>query len=203
MKYQQISDNIIICENYLPQQMLNLIKVDLLNNRTRFNLPYWTDSTLNYFNEKCGGLDYWIENGKPAPPNNEAILGLNKWFYHQGLISFINQSERISVFKFLERKKLEHHIHVIAYNDGGYYNWHQDSEHFTFNLILTEGNELEGGDMLFMDEGRIIEIPNQNNIMVLIPAFLRHSITPLRSKTGKDVSFPQQRFSIQYWVKCN
>jgi hypothetical protein len=52
-----------------------------------------------------------------------------------------------------------------------------------------------------MDEGKIIEIPNQNNLMVLFPSYINHSITPLKSKDDKDVPFPQQRFSIQYWVK--
>ena len=54
--------------------------------------------------------------------------------------------------------------------------------------------------MLFMDEGRTIKIPNQNNIMVVFPTYIHHAITPIKSKSGKDVPFPQQRFSIQYWT---
>ena len=70
----------------------------------------------------------------------------------------------------------------------------------TFNLVLNEGDELTGGDMLFMDDGRIVEIPNQNNLMVVFPTYIHHAITPIKSKSGKDVPFPQQRFSIQYWT---
>ena len=70
-------------------------------------------------------------------------------------------------------------------------------------VVLNDGDELEGGDMLFMDENGIVEIPNQNNLMVGMPTYISHSITPLKSKSGKDVAFTQQRFSIQYWVKCN
>ena len=202
MNYEYISENIIICKNYLPDSMLDLIKIDLLNNRVNFDLPVWSDNTKNLFSEKCGGLDYWISKNEPIPPNNEAILGLEKWFYHQGLYSYIDNYGRLNSFQFLKRQK-EHKIHVISYNNGGYYNWHRDSEHFTFNLVLTKGEELSGGNMLFMDEGRIVEVPNQNNLMILMPSFIQHCVTPLHSKTGKDVSFPQQRFSIQYWVKCN
>ena len=106
----------------------------------------------------------------------------------------------LHLFKFLEQKKKTHKIHVISYNNGGYYNWHQDSEFYTFNLILNEGDELYGGDMLFMDDGRTVEIPNQNNIMVVFPTYVHHAITPIKSRSGKDVPFPQQRFSIQYWT---
>lgn len=70
-------------------------------------------------------------------------------------------------------------------------------------MVLNDGDELEGGDMLFMDDNRIVEIPNQNNLMVVMPTYISHSITPLKSKSGKDVAFTQQRFSIQYWVKCD
>ena len=202
MNYEYVSENIIICKNYLPKPMLDLIKIDLLNNRGNFDLPMWSDNTKNLFSEKCGGLDYWIDKNKPVPPNNETIVKLEKWFYHHGLLSFINNHGRLNLFQFLKRP-LEHKIHVISYNNGGYYNWHHDTEHFTFNLVLTEGEELSGGNMLFMDEGRIIEVPNQNNLMILMPSFIEHCVTPLHSKTGKDVPFPQQRFSIQYWVKCN
>ena len=58
-------------------------------------------------------------------------------------------------------KPRKHNIHVVAYNHGGYYNWHKDSEMFTFNLVLNQGNSLSGGDMLFMDDGKIITIPNK------------------------------------------
>ena len=32
-----------------------------------------------------------------------------------------------------------------------------------------------------------IEIPNQNNIMVVFPTYIHHAITPIKSKSGKDV----------------
>ena len=198
---ENASKNIITCKNFLPKVMLDKIKIDLLNNRTRFDLPVWSDKTKNLFSEKCGGLDYWIKAGE-IPPHNAAITSLANWFYHQGFFEFVQNQGRQNAFNFLWKNK-KHKIHVISYNDGGYYNWHRDTEHFTFNLVLNDGDELEGGDMLFMDENGIVEIPNQNNLMVVMPTYISHSITPLKSKSGKDVAFTQQRFSIQYWVKCN
>ena len=201
MNYEYVSENIIICKNFLPDPMLQKIKIDLLNNRGRFDIPNWSDSDTNLFNSKCGGLDYWIRHGKTLE-NNEAICDLGDWFYHQGFFQFIKNAGRTNAFYFLNKKK-QHNIHVISYNNGGYYNWHPDSEFFTFNLVLNEGNELTGGDMLFMDDGRIVEIPSQNNLMVVFPTYIHHAITPIKSKSGKDVPFPQQRFSIQYWVRLN
>ena len=199
MNYEYVSENIIICKNFLPDPMLQKIKIDLLNNRGRFDIPNWSDSDTNLFNSKCGGLDYWIRHGKTLE-NNEAICDLGDWFYHQGFFQFIKNAGRTNAFYFLNKKK-QHNIHVISYNNGGYYNWHPDSEFFTFNLVLNEGNELTGGDMLFMDDGRIVEIPSQNNLMVVFPTYIYHAITPIKSKSGKDVPFPQQRFSIQYWTE--
>ena len=198
MNYEYVSENIIICKNFLPDPMLQKIKIDLLNNRGRFNIPSWSDSNINLFNSKCGGLDYWIQHGETIE-NNEAICDLGNWFYHQGFFQFLQNSGRTNAFYFLNKKK-QHNIHVISYNNGGYYNWHPDSEFFTFNLVLNEGDELSGGDMLFMDDGRIVEIPNQNNLMVVFPTYIHHAITPIKSKSGKDGPFPQQRFSIQYWT---
>ena len=51
MNYEYVSENIIICKNYLPKPMLDLIKIDLLNNRGNFDLPVWSDNTKNLFSE--------------------------------------------------------------------------------------------------------------------------------------------------------
>ena len=60
MNYEYVSDNIIICKNFLPDTMLQKIKIDLMNNRGNFGIPNWSDRAINLFNSKCGGLDYWI-----------------------------------------------------------------------------------------------------------------------------------------------
>jgi Rps23 Pro-64 3,4-dihydroxylase Tpa1-like proline 4-hydroxylase len=129
-------------------------------------------------------------------------MALNTRFYNQGFFSFLQNQGRDNVFHFL-KKDLQAKIHVVCYNHGGFYDWHRDTEFFTFNLIINDGDELQGGDMLFMDEGRIVEIATSNNLMVVFPSYINHCITPILSKSGKDVSFTQQRFSIQYWVKCS
>ena len=207
MNYEYASENIIICKNYLPDHMLQKIHIDLMNNRTNFKASSWGhgkdygDEHTEFFSSFCGGFEYWIREDEVVP-NNEAIMGLDQWFYHQGFFRYLRNAGRLNVFQLLKKKKT-HKIHVMSYNNGGYYNWHTDTEYFTFNLILNQGNELKGGDMMFMDDGHVVEIPNQNNMMVVFPSYINHAITPLKSEDGKDVPFPQQRFSIQYWVKCN
>ena len=204
MNYKFYSSNIIGCKNFLPPIHLQDIRIELLNNRNNFQSSSWENkdlktSDVQFFSEHCGGFDYWIKWGKTLA-NNEKIMQLYKWFYQQGLQNFLESTNKKNVFNLLKRSKT-HNIHVVSYNNGGYYNWHNDSEIFTFNLILNEGNNLSGGDMLFMDDGKIITIPNQDNFMVVFPGYIEHAITPVKSKDGKDVAFPQQRFSIQYWVK--
>ena len=199
MKFEYLSSNVIGCEDFLPPMHLQDIKIELLNNRKRFNISNWdfkeivdgeiiplkNSNTSQFFSQHCGGMDYWINHGEVIP-DNEKIMSLHKWFYSQGLYAFLDHKTQ--------------KIHVVSYNNGGYYNWHTDSEFFTFNLVLNEGDALSGGDLLFMDEGKIIQVPNKDNMMVLFPWYLNHSITPVKSKDGKDVPFPQQRFSVQYWV---
>ena len=203
MKYYCKSKNIIACDNFLPNNKVDELYSDFLNNRGKFNVPNWdinNNVVSEFFTSKCGGFDFWLSN-KTEKDNNSFIESLNQWMIHPGLIFFIENNVSDS-FKFLQRN-LKWHIHVICYNNGGYYNWHKDEANdnlFTFNLVLNKGKNLKGGDMLFMDEGKIIKIENKNNFMVLFPSYIPHAITPIYTEDNKDVSFLEQRFSIQYWV---
>jgi hypothetical protein len=209
MKYESISDNIILCKNFLPDSVIDLLYVDFLNNRSLFKTSTWKESNPKkkdnpgkpeFFSENCGGFDFWISPSHNPDYNSPAIKGLYKWFFHQGLEAYINANKYNSIFSLLYTRNIKSSIHVISYNKGGYYNWHRDTAYdtlITFNLILQKNSNLKGGNLLFMD-GKIIEIPNQNNVMVVFPSFVDHAITPLEAE--KDVSFTDQRFSIQYWV---
>ena len=55
--------------------------------------------------------------------------------------------------------------------------------------------------MFFMDDNKIIKVKNKNNFMVVFPSYISHSISPLYTDNNKDVSFLEQRFSIQFWTK--
>lgn len=41
MKYYNLSENIIACDNFLPQQKVEELYTDLLNNRSVFQVPKW------------------------------------------------------------------------------------------------------------------------------------------------------------------
>jgi Rps23 Pro-64 3,4-dihydroxylase Tpa1-like proline 4-hydroxylase len=210
MKYHNLSSNIIACENFLPKHLIENIYVEFLNNRSIFKIPEWTikdgdfDAKKNskeFFSEKCGGLDFWMNWDDMK--KDSFVESLGNWFFHQGFFQYVNMNNDNQIFSLLKRK-VAWDIHVISYNNGGYYNWHMDSSIynlFTFNLVLNKSNNLKGGEMLFMDDGKIIEVENQNNYMVCFPSFINHAINPLYSKDDKDVSFLDQRFSIQFWVR--
>ncbi len=204
MKYYNLSKNIIACDNFLPNNKMDELFTDFLNNREKFKQSIWHDNDREYiqfFGSDCGGLDFWLDN-KTEEDNNSFIESLHGWLINKGIF-FYTQNNGSEVYKFLERK-LQWDIHVICYNNGGYYNWHKDAKNsniFTFNLILNKSNKLKGGDMFFMDDNKIIEVKNKNNFMVVFPSYISHSISPLYTDNNKDVSFLEQRFSIQFWTK--
>jgi len=202
MDYYYLSPNIIACDNFLPPYSLDEIKIELLNNRSSFQIPEWSgqgETKPQSYSLNCGATDYWIYEGRESP-SNKKILNLSEWFLNQGIMNFIKH--KTSVFDLLERR-FKSDVHVLSYNHGGYYNWHDDGREgnlFTFNLILYEGDQLKGGDMLFRDNGETIRVPTKNNFFVVFPSYIMHAITPLYSADKKDVPFAAQRFSIQHWM---
>jgi hypothetical protein len=204
MKYYNLSENIIACNNFLPKQTVEELYTDLLNNRKLFQTSKWSveeeNSKPELFNSNCGGLDFWINN-KTFKDNNSFTESLSLWFIHHGL-HFYAKNNGALIYEFLLRK-LKWDIHVVSYNNGGYYNWHKDEKNnvlFTFNLILNKSNKLKGGKMFFLDRNDIIEIENKNNFMTVFPSYIPHSISPLYTENNKDVAFLEQRFSIQFWI---
>jgi|TARA_X000001388_G_C2230809_1_gene123107 hypothetical protein len=207
MRIKRLSTHVLYCENFLPQKMLDDVYMDILQNRTKFDLEQWGDGSntfdgvsVQFLNHNCGGMGFWIGPEDQQKMERTPVLALNEYFFHQGIISFATQQKNM-VFVDTITRPMSFSVHYIAYNNGGYYNWHKDKIDgtiFTFNLVLNKGNKLKGGDMLFMDDGEMFEIPNQDNIMVAFPSWVDHAITPLKSDDGKDVPFLEQRFSIQY-----
>jgi len=212
MKYYNISKNIIACENFLPQDKVEELYTDFLNNRTKFNVSRWSKKlksdpkkaelvdTQEFFSPACGGFDFWV-NWEEAKKAESFITAAGHWISTEGLWNYASENN-LHLFSLLERK-VQWNMHVIAYNNGGYYGWHKDSHNsnlFTFNLVFNKGDKLKGGKLLFMDEGKIIEISNKNNFFCVFPSFISHAITPLYSEDNKDVSFLEQRFSVQFWT---
>lgn len=212
MKYYNLSKNIIACDNFLNTQNVDEIFTDFLNNRNRFNISNWDYSNKSEkkvanvhktMTSRCGGLDFWIL-WETAKNENSFISLLENWFFSDGFYFYIGK-DNYSVFQFLLENinRLFWNIHVVSYNNKGFYNWHKDKGSknlFTFNLVLQKSKKLKGGNMLFMDQNKIIEVENKDNFMVVFPSFIPHAITPLYSKNNEDVSFLEQRFSIQFWV---
>ena len=197
MNYKILSPNIIGCENFLPQDKVDLLYVDLLNNKNKFRRSQWQNEKgeMHHGSDSasCGGDDFWNDEGfaKDCP----YIDALKEWFLHQGLV-FFAERHNLHLFTLL-KYNVSYNVHVVGYNNNAYYGWHTDgSKHgpgkgtiFTVNLVLNKSNELTGGNMLFMDGTELIEVENKNNFMAIFPSFIPHSITPVCSKDGKDVPF--------------
>ena len=208
MNYYNLSSSVIACENFIPDHIVNDIYTDFLNGRKSFNIPNWGNrGKQNKNTADCEALDYWIS----YIDNTEYNLNIKKlidWFLHQGF-SFYAEKNGCNMYNFLtltgrRERDLAWDIHVISYNNKGYYNWHTDSAKnnlFTFNLILNKSDKLLGGDMMFMEDGKIIKIKNKNNFMIVFPSYVPHAITPLHTVDDKDVAFLEQRFSVQFWIK--
>jgi hypothetical protein len=209
MKYYNVSKNIIACEDFLPKDKVNEIYTDFLNNRAKFNVSVWSKKEKGekeytpkneFFSPSCGGFDFWL-SWEEAKKGESFITSLGHWINNQGLGHYTTENN-LQLFSLLERK-IKWNVHVVSYNNGGYYGWHKDDQNsnlFTFNLIFNKANKLKGGNLLFIDEGKIIEIPNKDNFFCVFPSFISHAITPVYSEDNKDVSFAEQRFSIQFWT---
>ena len=63
---------------------------------------------------------------KTEEDNNSFIESLHQWLIHRGIF-FYTENKGSEVYKLLARK-LQWDIHVICYNNGGYYNWHKDEK---------------------------------------------------------------------------
>ena len=212
MRYEFISNNVIKSDNFLPPEKVDFIYADLLNTRKNFGIPRWSadnsqESEVQSFSQNCGNTDYWIGADNPEKIKAPNIKELHKYFFQQGLLLFIQESGKKSIYNMLYEYPLVWSIHVTAYNKGDYYSWHKDSRMtfkgvranmFTFNYMLkSNSSSLKGGNLLVRDNGEH-EIESRNNQLVIFPGFIPHAVTPLHAE--KEVSFLEQRFSIQYWI---
>lgn len=213
MKYEFVSDNVIKSDNFLPPDKIGFIYADLLNTRKHFGVPRWSGKNIDHqprveaFSQNCGNMDYWIDANNPENIDAPNIKDLHKYFFQHGLQLFIQESGRKTIYDTLYEYPLVWSIHVTAYNKGAYYNWHKDSRMtfkglranmFTFNYMLKSNNSsIQGGNLLVRDGGEH-EIESKHNQLVIFPGFIPHAVTPLQ--LDKEVSFAEQRFSIQYWV---
>ena len=214
MVYDFVTPNIIKCNNFLPPTTANKVWEDILNTKDKFHIPEWGKpeqkekvvvNTKEHYSHLCGGTDWWDEY---AP----TIAKLPDWILHQGLISFIHEQSPKTTFSFIPKFAWLWSVHLICYNRGGYYNWHQDhvtylrtgsrmerqahNNLFTANIVLQQPSSLKGGEALFMDDG-IHEEPHKNNTMYLFPSYIPHAVKVLEGE--EDVSFEKQRFSVQFW----
>ena len=105
MEYYNLSSNIIACDNFLPEQKVEELYIDFLNNRKFFSTPAWSttnnENTKEFYSSKCGGFDFWISWNK-FELECPAIYSLKDWFIHQGLMAYAEKNN-LPIFSFLKR----------------------------------------------------------------------------------------------------
>ena len=48
MKFKYVSDNIIVCPNFVPPHIEQQLRIELMNNRGNFSAPMWFSSDRKY-----------------------------------------------------------------------------------------------------------------------------------------------------------
>jgi len=204
MSYKYLSPNIIVCENFLPEDYVKEIYKDLLQNKKRFTPSVWHNKEKAMGTQSCKGEDFWItpKNAEQTP----AIWGLSKYFFSKEFLEFI--SEKDTVFALLLNANVNFNVHCVTYSDGGSYDKHMDQfislnghkakNFFTFNLTFQRSKDAQGGEVLLYDNDEVFEVDKFNNMLTIFPSYINHAVKEVRVKKGSK--YKNNRFSMQFWV---
>ncbi|MBI86382.1 MAG: hypothetical protein CMJ81_24555 [Planctomycetaceae bacterium] len=219
MNYQLITPNVLHNDNFLPIQVVDDLYATFEKIESRFIEPQWESAaqgqlSANYTSyAHCGGKDFWFQRDEFQDPTYAAITNLKHWFFSQGFDTFVRRSNP-NVFQFmgpLDKKLFG--VHAVAYNHGGYYNWHVDNlvfvngektkrkNYFTFSLTLMRNyKQCTGGDQLILDGGKVITVPLGHNVLTVFPSYIHHAVSHVIAPDNKEMAFLDQRFNLQFWV---
>jgi PKHD-type hydroxylase len=80
-------------------------------------------------------------------------------------------------------------VQIGEYTDGGYYGWHSDMDNpcmegfqrkLSCSVQLSDPDTYEGGDLILENpEGKQFVAPRQKGTVIVFPAFLKHTVTPV------------------------
>lgn len=214
---------VVVIDNFLPKDYLNRLFKDIESLEPFFKKSKWTlesgevDEIQEALSHNCTGEDLWLPFNSEDDEKNEfvgdAIINLYQYFYHTGVREFLRycKSPELNCYPKYRYNCL---YHLINYKNGGYYNWHQDSNvsgmswagfqvdkqtTFTFALTLLKDESLiSGGEQLFMKDGKIVRVESKNNRLVIFPSDVFHSVTEITMDEKTD--WINRRFNIQAWL---
>lgn len=214
---------VVVIDNFLPKNYIDNLYKDIERLKPHFKPSIWSygeeqeGKVQTGTKSNCTGEDLWLpfsafENDK-NDEMGDAIIYLFHFFYNAGVTDFLRHCKSPDLNCY---PKFNYNCayHLINYKNGGYYNWHLDSEvngmtwggfevekktTFTFALTLLKDESLiTGGEQLFMKDGKIVSVESKNNRLVIFPSNVYHSVTEITM--DEDVEWINRRFNIQAWL---
>lgn len=223
----------IVCENFLPTHMVNKLYDGIGEIEEEFGHPQWSslepgDLGGAKHQSLCIGKDVWLpipkkldHEGNPSAlgelsPWYPSVFGdyLQNYLFHQGVRDFLMSSKN-DVFRLIASQIYpDGKMHIIAYENKEYYNWHKDGtvsggpmmftpdgpsrmNLCTYNLILCTNEKIKGGDLLVMKDGVCKRVPLKHNTLVIHPSNIMHSVQEV--KLEKTTPLRERRVSVQFW----
>ncbi len=214
---------VVVIDNFLPKSYVEKLFLDIEKLKPHFKASNWSYGEEQETQEQsgvksnCTGEDVWLPFAEHESHKNDnigdSIIYLFKHFYNGGITDFLKycKSPDLNCYP---KFKYNCAYHLINYKNGGYYNWHQDSNingmtwggfevqkkaTFTFALTLIKDEKIiSGGDQLFMKDGKIVSVESKNNRLVIFPSDVYHSVTEITMSDNTD--WINRRFNIQAWL---
>jgi len=117
--------------------------------------------------------------------NISNILSINPKLFSPEIINVFSELS----FGYQNIKKTNYDRTLISYyEDGGYYKPHEDTAIYTaITWFFKEPKAFTGGDFYFTDYDLKIEI--QNNMTVLFPSFVKHSVDEVILENNNLISY--------------
>lgn len=209
---------LIIIDDFLPKSFAQNLLTEIITLKEHFGKSHWSSGEQRGINPNCTGEDLWLPFSEEEDEKNLLLEGgklveIWKYFFHQGIANFLDHSKHPQFYLY-SKFNYNFAYHIINYPNGGFYNWHVDSEvsgqtwfgfpvekpatyTFALTLIKDDSNIIDGGRQLFMKKGKIVELQSKNNQLVIFPSDVYHSLTEI---TYLDESWESRRFNLQAWL---
>lgn len=186
----------ITINNYYNNEELSLIwqELNFLTHQTKLESPYKTGLTDQQSTAKRNHGVFLDSIYSRRELSN--ILTLSRKIYNFDLINYAC-SQHI-IFNYLKFSKRDGTL-LSYYEDTGQYLPHTDQSILTtVTWLYKEPKKFDGGDFFFSDYG--YQIPIQNNMIILFPSFVEHSVSEIKMDRFSKPFSGEGRYSITNFI---
>lgn len=85
-------------------------------------------------------------------------------------------------------------LQLTNYSVGDHFNWHQDfgrgeisDRKISLTVQLSDPDEYEGGDLEFMINHKVVQVPREKGTIIIFPSYILHRVTPITRGTRKSI----------------